>query len=130
MQDSPKQSLQQRWNAYRPSKEQVFWIGIGCIIATLVVGFGLGGWVTGGRAQNMAAEAATSARHELAASVCADEFMRAADARARLEKLKGLQWYERDDLVAAGGWATMPGEKEANSVVAEMCAARLADQRT
>jgi hypothetical protein len=56
--------------------------------------------------------------------------MRAADSRARLEKLKGLQWYERDELVAAGGWATMPGEKEANSVVAEMCAARLADQRT
>jgi hypothetical protein len=130
MQDSPKQSLQQRWNNYRPTKEQTLWTAVGCIIATLVLGFGLGGWMTGGTAQKMAAEAAATSRHELAAAVCAEEFMRAADARARLEKLKGLQWYERDELVAAGGWATMPGEKEAKSVVAEICAARLADQRT
>lgn len=130
MQDSPKQSVQQRWNNYRPTKEQTLWTAVGCIIATLVLGFGLGGWVTAGTAQKMAAEAAATSRHELAAAVCAEEFMRPADARARLEKLKGLQWYERDELVAAGGWATMPGEKEANSVVAEMCAARLADQRT
>ena len=128
MQDSQKQSLQQRWNDYRPSKEQVFWTGLGCIVATLVLGFGLGGWVTAGTAQKMAAEVAASSRHELAAAVCAEDFMRAANARATLAKLKGLEWYQRDDLVAAGGWATMPGEKEANSVVAEMCATRLADQ--
>jgi hypothetical protein len=127
MQDSPKQSLQQRWNDYRPTKQQVLWIGIGCIVATLIVGFGLSGWVTAGTAQKMATEAAASSRHELAAAVCAEDFMGAADARARLEKLKGLQWYERDDLVIAGGWATMPGEKEANGVVAEMCATRLAE---
>lgn len=128
MQDSPRQSLQQRWNDYRPTKGQTFWIALGCIIATLVIGFGLGGWVTAGTAQKMATEAAASSRHELAAAVCAEDFMHTADARARLEKLQGLEWYERDDLVAAGGWATMPGEKEANSVVAEMCAARLTEK--
>ena len=95
MQDSPKQSLQQRWNNYRPTKEQTLWTAVGCIIATLVLGFGLGGWVTGGTAQKMAAEAAATSRHELAAAVCAEEFMRAADSRATLEKLKGLQWYAR-----------------------------------
>jgi hypothetical protein len=118
----------ERWNEYRPSKEQTFWIALGCVIATLIVGFGLSGWVTGGTAQKMADEAAAASRHQLAAAVCAEEFLRAADARARLAKLKALEWYERDDLVAAGGWATMPGDKEANSVVAEMCANRLAEQ--
>jgi hypothetical protein len=29
-------------------------------------------------------------------------------------------------LASGGGWATMPGEKEASSTVAEMCATRLA----
>jgi hypothetical protein len=128
MPDSPKQSLQQRWNAFRPTKEQSFWLALGCVIATLVIGFGLGGWVTGGTARSMADEAAAASRHQLAAAVCAEGFMRAAKARERLDKLKALEWYERDDLVAAGGWATMPGEKEANSVVAEMCATRLAEQ--
>jgi hypothetical protein len=128
MQDSPKQSLHQRWNDYRPTKEQTLWVGLGCIIATLVIGFGLGGWVTAGTAQKMADEAAATSRHELAAAVCAEDFMRAANARTRLEKLKAVEWYERDELVAAGGWATLPGEKEANSVVAEMCAARLAER--
>ena len=118
----------QRWNEYRPSKEHTLWIALGCVIATVIVGFSVGGWVSGGTARKMADEAAATAHHQLAAGVCAEEFMRAADARARLAKLKGLEWYERDDLVAAGGWATMPGEKEANSVVAEMCASRLAEQ--
>jgi hypothetical protein len=96
--------------------------------ATLVVGFGPGGWVTGGTAGKMADEAALSARNQLAAAVCAEEFMRAADARTRLAKLQALQWWERDEHVAAGGWATMPGDKEADSAVAQMCAHRLSEQ--
>jgi hypothetical protein len=117
-----------RWQRYQPTKEQTFWIAIACVIVALIVGFGPGGWVTGGTARKMADEAAAASHHQLAAAVCAEEFMRAADARARLAKLQALEWWERDDLVAAGGWATMPGEKEANSAVAETCASRLADQ--
>jgi hypothetical protein len=116
-----------RWIEYRPTKEHVVWIGVGCIVATLVAGFGLGGWVTGGTAQRMADEAAAASRHQLAAAVCADHFMRAADARARLAKLQALEWWARDEHVRDGGWATMPGEKEADSVVAQLCATRLAE---
>ncbi len=88
----------------------------------------LAGWVTGGSAQKAADQAAVASHDKLAAAVCAEQFMRAADARARLAKLTALEWWERDDLVAGGGWATMPGEKEPSSTVAEMCATRLADQ--
>ena len=84
--------------------------------------------VTGGTATKMAQEAAATKYHSLAAAVCAEDFMRAKDARTRLDKLKAAQWYERDDLVLAGGWATMPGENEGNGVVAELCATRLAEQ--
>lgn len=120
--------LYRRWQAYQPSKEHTLWIAVACVVATLIVGFGLGGWVTGGTAKKMADEAAASSRNQLAAAVCAREFMRAGDARTRLAKLQALEWWERDDHVAAGGWATMPGEKESDSTVAEMCATRLADQ--
>ena len=119
--------LVQRWNGYRPTKEHAIWFGVACIVATLVAGFGPAGWVSGGSARKMADEAAASSRHQLASAVCAEGFLRAADARTRLATLKALEWYERDDLVAGGGWATMPGEKEADGVVAEMCASRLAE---
>ncbi len=118
----------QRWNDYRPTKEHAFWLAAGSIVATLVIGFGFAGWVTGGSAQEMSDQAALASHDKLAAAVCAEDFMRAADARARLAKLTALEWWERDDLVAGGGWATMPGEKEASGTVAEMCATRLADQ--
>ncbi|HWN05621.1 MAG TPA: hypothetical protein VNO53_00535, partial [Steroidobacteraceae bacterium] len=117
----------QRWSEYRPTKEHLFWIVVVCVAATLIIGFGFSGWVTGGTAQKMADEAAATSRNQLAAAVCAREFMRAADARTRLAKLQALDWWERDDQVVAGGWATMPGEKEADSAVAELCATRLAD---
>jgi hypothetical protein len=120
-------TLYQRWRDYQPSTEQTLWIAVGCIVATLVLGFGLGGWVTGGTARKMVDEAAAASHHQLAAAVCVEQFLRAADARGRLAKLQAFEWWERDDQVAAGGWATMPGEKEPNSSVAEMCATRLAE---
>jgi alpha/beta superfamily hydrolase len=117
-----------RWQQYQPTKGQTFWIAIACVVATLIIGFGFGGWVTGGTALRMAGEAAVAARNQLAAAVCAEEFMRATDARARIAKLEALEWWERDDHLAAGGWATKPGDKEANGTVATMCAARLAEE--
>lgn len=122
------QTFYQRWRSYQPSKEQTVWIAIACVVATLIIGFGFGGWVTGGTARKMADEAAAASHHQLAAAICAEQFMRAADARTRLAKLQALEWWERDDVVAAGGWATMPGEKEADSAVAQMCATRLAEE--
>lgn len=116
------------WQQYQPTKEHAIWIAAAGVVATLVIGFGFGGWVTGGTASKMADQAAAASHNQLAAAVCAEQFMRAADARTRLAKLQALEWWERDDLVAAGGWATMPGEKQADGAVAEMCATRLADQ--
>ena len=121
-------TLLQRLIDYQPSKEQALFFAAACVVATLVLGFGPAEWVTGGTARKMADEAAAASRHQLAAAVCAEAFLRAADSRAKLATLKALEWYDRDDLVAKGGWATMPGEQEASGTVAEMCATRLAER--
>jgi alpha/beta superfamily hydrolase len=120
-------TLRRRWEEYRPSKTEAFWTAAGCVAATLVIGFGFGGWVTGGTAQKRVDEASAQARHELAAAICVEEFMAAKDARARLATLKKAEWYQRDKIVAADGWATMPDREEPNMLVAEMCAAKLAE---
>ena len=118
-------ALRQSWEDYRPTKAQAFWISAAGIAATLIAGFGFAGWVSGGTAQKMAAEAAANSRHELAAAICVEEFLADAAARARLVKLKDAGWYERSELIQKGGWATMPDRKEPNSVVAAMCAEKL-----
>ena len=124
------ETLQQRWESYRPTKTQATWLTVGCVAATLILGFGAGGWVTGGKAKQQVAEAAANARYELAAAVCADRFMQAENARGRLAKLNGAGWYDRGELLAKEGWATMPDRKEPNTAVAGMCASLLADKKT
>jgi len=120
-------TLRRRWNEYRPSKTESFWTAAGAVIATLIIGFGFAGWVTGGTAEEMATNAANGARHQLAAAICVKQFLHASDARTRLANLKKADWYQRDEIVAASGWATMPDRKEPNVVVAELCASQLAE---
>lgn len=121
-------NLKQQWSAIRPTKEATFWLCVASVAATVAIGFGLAGWVTGGTAQKMADEAAATSRNQLASAVCAEAFLRAADSRVRLDKLKKLEWYERDDAVVKAGFAKMPGDQEASSEVAEMCASSLVER--
>ncbi len=122
-------ALRKGWEELQFSKGQAVWIAIGSVIATLVVGFGLAGWVGGGTHEKLVAEAASNARHELAAAVCADEFLASKDANTRLVTLKDTGWYERGEILAKAGYATMPDRKEPNPTVAAMCAARLTETK-
>jgi hypothetical protein len=121
----PNETLSQRWEDYRPTKTQTFWIAAGAVALTLIAGFGFGDWKTGTRADQMVADAATQARQQLAAAVCVDHFMKAADAGKRLDALRNETVYRRGDFIAEKGWATMPDRKEPNGAVAYMCAERL-----
>jgi hypothetical protein len=123
------EALRERWEAWRPTKTHAFWFAVVCVIATLIVGFRGFGWVTGGTAATMVSEAGTNARHELATAVCVEEFMKAGNPGERIAKLRDASWFERSDLVAKGGWATMPDSEEPNRIVAGMCASQLAEMK-
>lgn len=114
--------------SYRISLAQGFWLGVACIVATMIAGFGIFGWVSGGTAGKMKDEAAAASRHQLAMAICVDRFMHGENSGARLQKLKDAAWHERDKLIAANGWATMPDRKEPNDVVATMCASQLLEK--
>jgi len=117
--------IRQRWDNFHLNKAQAFWLCVATVAATLIAGFGFAGWVSGGTAKSMAAEAAQNARRDLAVAVCVDEFVHEHDAAARLAKLKSTDFYRRSDLVATGGFATMPDRQEADTAVAYQCAAAL-----
>lgn len=121
--------MQQRWNDYRPSKAGVFWTGVACVVATLVVGFTIGGWVTGGTARDMAQTAARDARAQLAAAVCVEEFMERPDARAQLASLRESSYWERDTIIDKGGFSTPPGIEEPVSGAASLCVSKLLEAK-
>ena len=104
-------SLGRRWESYQPSKGIWLWSCAACIVATVVIGFVWGGWVTGGTATKMAANAAIGANAEMAAADCVHRFESGPDATAQLSALKRAESYQRSDLIEKNGWATMPGTK-------------------
>jgi hypothetical protein len=118
----PKLSLGQRWSATRPTKTSVFWVGVGAVVATLVVGFTWGGWVTGGTARRMAEASGEEAVVKRVAPICVVRFKDDPKRDEKLKQLKEVNAWEQGDYVKKQGWATMPGEKEPESRVADECA--------
>jgi hypothetical protein len=120
-----KDSLAGRWAHYRATKTQIFWACAACVVATLIVGFTWGGFVTGSSAREMAAKSAATARADLAASVCMHQFSTGPDATAKLASLKGTDSWKRTDFIEQGGWVTLPGVEKSVKGAAELCARQL-----
>lgn len=123
MTEQKKKSVQQRWHDLQPTKTMLFWSCAGSVAVALIVGFTWGGWVTGGTARDMAQTAGEQSRYDLASVICAEKFMAAADAKARLTELKAIESsYAQRQFIDAGGWAAMPGQEKAARQAAELCA--------
>lgn len=101
------------------------WSCAGCVVATIVIGFTWGGWVTGGTATKMAADAAAGASAHLAAADCVRRFESGPNATAELAALKKADSFDRSDMIEKGGWATMPGSKNPVEGAALLCAQQL-----
>jgi hypothetical protein len=91
-------------------------------LATVVIGFGWGGWTLGSTAKQLAEKSASSAVIAALAPICVDKFQRAAGADANLVELKKVSSWQQATYVEKGGWATLPGSDLANSSVARACA--------
>lgn len=115
------------WKEFRPTKTMWFWSSVGVVIATIVVGFGWGGWVTGGTAEQMAEEAADKARAELIANVCVERYVSSEGFAERLAKLKEGNTWDREDMIEEGGWTKLPGIEEPGDEAADLCGNKLAE---
>jgi hypothetical protein len=96
-------------------------------LATVVIGFGWGGWTLGSTAKQLADKSASSAVIAALAPICVDKFQHAAGAEANLAELKKVSSWQQTSFVEKGGWATLPGSDVANSSVARACADMLGD---
>ena len=99
-------------------------------VVLLIVTFSTGWVVTSGSAEATAKAMAADAVLARLAPISVAQFMQDPNREERLKELKELKsWGEnnRSDYVQKQGWATMPGEKEPDSTVADEVARRLMD---
>ena len=94
-------------------------------LATLIIGFYWGGWVTGGHANEMVRRSSTAAVVTALSPICVDKFQHSAEASVNLAEFKKISTYQQSSFIEKGGWATMPETDAANSSVAQACAEML-----
>lgn len=121
-------SISERWSQARPTKTFVFWLTLAAVIVTIIVGFGWGGWVTGGTAQATAKAMAEDAVVHRLTSICVAAAHNDPGQQQKLKALRETSEWERPEYVKKAGWATMPGDKDPDSRVADECARVLASK--
>jgi len=120
-------SIAEKFRDFRAGKAVLFWSCAGCVIATMVVGFTWGGWVTGGSAQQRADAAAEQAVAQLAADICFKRYLASPDARVNLTALTEESSYRRGGVIEDGGWVTLADREDPVDGAAKLCADRLAE---
>ena len=106
-----------------PKVEAILWGAAGGAAAVAFIGFAFGGWVTGGKAADMARQQSDKAVIAALAPICVDKFQHASNANENLGKLNAISYsWDKGTYVSKGGWATLPGSSEPNSGVAQACA--------
>lgn len=124
---SKRISVFQQLDRYQPSKTILVWACGMTAIATMAVGFGWGGWVTGGSAEKAATAAGETANRQLASAICVERFSNEPNSAMRLVEFRAVpDTYKKRQFIEAGGWATMPGQDSADNGVVEGCSTALA----
>lgn len=118
-------SITKTWSEYKPSKTIWLWSCVGAAVVTMVVGFSVGGWVTGKTATEQAEASTSAAVAQLAASICVHRFMAAPDAQTALSALKAADSWKRDSMIEEGGWVTFADAKAPVDGAADICASKL-----
>ena len=94
-------------------------------VATLIIGFYWGGWVTGGTSREMARKSADTALVAALAPICVDKFQNSDEAAENLLALKKVSVWRQGTFISNGGWAAMPDGGAISTAVADACAAKL-----
>jgi hypothetical protein len=120
-QTEPELTARERWQVARPTKMMAFWLCLGVVVLTLAIGFTWGGWTTAAAAKQQATTSAQAAVVQRLGTICVAQF--GVDARhvQNLAELQALGTSARSSFIRDGGWATMPGEDEADSKVVSEC---------
>jgi len=100
-------------------------------VASMIIGFSWGGWMTGGTANKLAAELADTAVVAALTPICVEKFLQNSDAKANLEVLQKISsTWEQGEYLQKGGWVTQPGATSSDYHLARACAEKLVQAKT
>ena len=100
-------------------------------VASMVIGFSWGGWMTGGTAIKLADERVNTAVVAALTPICVEKFLLNNDAKANLAVLQKISSnWGQGDYLEKGGWATRPGATSPDYQLARACAEKLAQAKT
>jgi hypothetical protein len=105
-------------------KPFVWGMAVGSVVLLIVI-FSAGWVVTSGSAQGNAEEMAQNAVIDRLAPISVAQFLQDPNRQERLKALKSLDSWKRSSYIEDQGWATMPGEKKPDSMVARAVVNRL-----
>jgi hypothetical protein len=91
-------------------------------VATVVIGFGWGGWALESTAKQAAEQKTSAALVAVLAPMCADKFRQGPDAATQMAEFKKVSAWMQDSFIQKGGWATFPGMSSPEFAVAQACA--------
>ena len=98
-------------------------VGAACgAVAVAIIGFTVGGWVTGSKAEKQASARANTEVVSAQVPYCVARSGSDPALATVLEGLKAASSYNRADLVMEAGWATAPGASRPDRQVALECA--------
>lgn len=96
-------------------------------LAAAFIGFAWGGWVTGMKAEAMAADRAQTAVVSALLPICVERAKADPESVAKLQELKDASSYRRPEVLMQTGWATVPGVSDPDRGLARACAAQLTE---
>ena len=77
-------------------------------LATVVIGFGWGGWMLGSTAKKMVDQSTSSAIVAALAPICVDKFQHATEAKATLAELKLVDSWKQELVYREGRLGDVP----------------------
>lgn len=108
----------------REAKAAASGLAVG-MVATLVLGFSWGGWVTGSTAEKMAKHRADTAVVAALLPVCIAQSQQDPKAKEKLAGINAAAYYSRGEMVEKAGWANIPGTETPDRGLAAACASKL-----
>lgn len=101
---------------------------IGAVVGAVVLailGFGWGGWMTGGDAESMARMQTSAAVAEALTPYCVLKSQTDPNRVAVNAELEAASSYQKASIIRESGWATPLGEDAPNTQLAQLCLAAL-----
>lgn len=92
--------------------EPFLWGAAAGAAALAIIGFTVGGWMTGGTAQERIRVSAQQAMVASLTPICVAQFRKDPKAKASLAALKETDSWKQGGYVSEAGWAKMPGSND------------------